>query len=65
MNQKALSCPICQSSKAEMLGKNVKLEGRLEDKEFLTTDLTVLRCVQCGFYMFFDNTAEFTAEGGI
>ena len=62
MKQKALSCPVCQSNKAEMLGKNVKLSGQFEDKEFLTTELTVLRCVQCGYYMFFDNTAEFTSE---
>ena len=62
MKQKALSCPVCQSNKAEMLGKNVKLSGQFEDKEFLTTELTVLRCVQCGYYMLFDNTAEFTSE---
>ena len=62
MENKALSCPVCKSNKAEMLGKNVKLSGHFEDKEFLTTELTVLKCVKCGFYMFFDNTAEFTAE---
>jgi predicted nucleic-acid-binding Zn-ribbon protein len=62
VKQKALSCPVCQSNKAEMLGKNVKLSGQFEDKEFLTTELTVLRCVHCGYYMLFDNTAEFTSE---
>ena len=60
MENKSLSCPVCQSNKAEMVGKNVKLSGHFEDKEFLTTKLSVLRCVKCGYYMFFDNTAEFT-----
>lgn len=62
LEQKALSCPVCQSNKAEMIGKNVKLSGEFEDKEFLTTPMTILRCVKCGYYMMFDNTAEFTAE---
>ena len=62
MKHKALSCPVCQSNKAEIAGENVKLGGRFEDKEFLTTELTVLRCVKCGYYMFFDNTAEFTTK---
>ncbi len=62
MENKPLSCPVCQSNKAEMVGKNVKLSGHFEDKEFLTTELTVLKCVKCGYYMFFDNTAEFTSE---
>jgi hypothetical protein len=62
LEQKALSCPVCQSNKAEMIGKNVKLSGEFEDKEFLTTPMTILRCVKCGFYMMFDNTAEFTTE---
>ncbi len=62
VEQKALSCPVCGSNKAEMMGKHVKLSGQFEDKEFLTTDLTVLRCVRCGYYMFFDDTAEFTSE---
>ena len=60
MQNKSLACPVCQSNKAEMLGKNVKLSGQFENKEFLTTELTVLKCVKCGYYMFFDNTAEFT-----
>ena len=54
MEQKALECPVCKSNKAEIAGENVKLSGRFEDKEFLTTDFTVLRCVRCGYYMFFD-----------
>ena len=62
MENKSLSCPVCQSNKAEMIGKNVKLSGHFEDKEFLTTELTVLKCTKCGYYMFFDNTAEFTTE---
>ncbi len=62
MENKSLSCPVCQSNKAEMVGKNVKLSGHFEDKEFLTTELTVLKCVKCGYYMFFDKTAEFTTE---
>ena len=62
MEQKMLSCPVCQSNKAEIAGENVKLSGQFEDKEFLTIPLTVLRCVKCGYYMFFDNTAEFTTE---
>ena len=63
MEQKALECPICKSNKAEIAGDNVKLSGRFEDKEFLTTDLTVLRCIQCGFYMFFDkNASSFTTK---
>lgn len=45
-----------------MIGKNVKLSGEFEDKEFLTTPMTILRCVKCGFYMMFDNTAEFTTK---
>ena len=36
MEQKQLSCPVCQSNKAEIAGENVKLSGRFEDKEFLT-----------------------------
>lgn len=42
MEQKALECPICKSNKAEIAGENVKLSGRFKDKEFLTTELTVL-----------------------
>ncbi len=34
---------VCKSNKAEIAGDNVKLSGRFEDKEFLTTNLTVLR----------------------
>ena len=62
MEQKVLSCPVCQSNKAEMIGKNVKLSGEFENKEFLTTPITVLRCVKCGYYMMFDASAEFTTE---
>ncbi|MDH3277372.1 MAG: hypothetical protein OEL77_00070 [Nitrosopumilus sp.] len=62
MEKKSLSCPVCQNNKAEIAGENVKLSGQFENKEFLTTELTVLRCVMCGYYMFFDNTAQFTAE---
>ena len=43
MEQKALECPVCKSNKAEIASDNVKLSGRFEDKEFLTTELTVLR----------------------
>ena len=52
MEEKTLSCPVCQSNKAEIAGENVKLSGKYDDKEFLTTELTVLRCVKCGYYMF-------------
>ena len=62
MEEKALSCPVCQSNKAEIAGENVKLSGKFEDKEFLTTELTVLRCVKCGYYMFFDKQAKFTTK---
>ncbi len=62
MEEKALACPICQSNKAEIAGENVKLSGKFEDKEFLTTALTVLRCVKCGYYMFFDKQAKFTTK---
>lgn len=62
MEQKTLSCPICQSNKAEIAGENVKLGGIFKDKEFLTTELTVLRCSKCGYYMFFDNMAQFTTR---
>jgi len=62
MEEKALACPVCQSNKAEIAGENVKLSGKFEDKEFLTTDLTVLRCVKCGYYMFFDKQAKFTTK---
>jgi len=62
MENKSLSCPVCQSNKAEIAGENVKLSGQFENKEFLTTELTVLRCVKCGYYMFFDSTAKFTTE---
>jgi predicted nucleic-acid-binding Zn-ribbon protein len=58
MEQKALECPICKSNKAEIAGDNVKLGGRFEDKEFLTTKLTVLRCSMCGYYMMFDKSAS-------
>lgn len=62
MEQKQLSCPICQGNKAEIAGENVKLSGRFEDKEFLTTELTVLRCTNCGYYMLFDKSAHFTTQ---
>lgn len=62
MEEKALACPVCQSNKAEIAGENVKLSGKFEDKEFLTTALTVLRCVKCGYYMFFDKQAKFTTK---
>ncbi|MCH9658073.1 hypothetical protein K0U27_05145 [archaeon] len=63
MEQKALECPVCKSNKAEIAGDDVKLSGRFEDKEFLTTGLTVLRCSMCGYYMMFDKTASsFTAK---
>jgi predicted nucleic-acid-binding Zn-ribbon protein len=62
MEQKQLACPVCQSNKAEIAGENVKLSGRFEDKEFLTTALTVLKCMKCGYYMFFDNAATFTTK---
>ena len=58
MEEKQLACPVCQSNKAEIAGENVKLSGKFEDKEFLTTDLTVLRCTKCGYYMFFDCVAS-------
>jgi predicted nucleic-acid-binding Zn-ribbon protein len=62
VENKSLSCPVCQSNKAEIAGENVKLSGQFENKEFLTTALIVLRCVKCGYYMFFDNNAQFTTE---
>ena len=62
MEEKALACPVCQSNKVEIAGENVKLSGKFEDKEFLTTELTVLRCVKCGYYMFFDKQAKFTTK---
>ena len=62
MEEKALSCPVCQSNKAEIAGENVKLSGKFEDKEFLTTELTVLKCTKCGYYMFFDKSAQFTIQ---
>ena len=62
MQEKALECPVCKSNKAEIAGENVKLSGRFEEKEFLTTELTVLRCVHCGYYMFFDKSAKFTTK---
>ena len=63
MEQKALECPVCKSSKAEIASDNVKLSGRFEDKEFLTTELTVLRCSKCGYYMMFDKSASsFTTQ---
>ena len=49
IEQKALACPICQSNKAMIAGENVKLGGKFEDKEFLTTELTVLKCTKCGY----------------
>ncbi len=52
MENKSLSCPVCQSNKAEMVGKNVKLSGQFEDKEFLTTGLTVLKCVVWVLHVF-------------
>jgi len=62
MEQKELRCPVCQGNKAEIAGEDVKLSGRFQDKEFLTTSLTVLQCTQCGYYMFFDKSAQFTAK---
>ena len=57
-----LNVPVCKSDKAMMVGENVKLSGKFEDKEFLTTELTVLRCTQCGYYMMFDKMAQFTTK---
>ena len=62
IEQKALQCPVCASNKAMIAGENVKLSGKFKDKEFLTTELTVLRCVKCGYYMFFDKMAQFTTK---
>ena len=62
MESKSLSCPVCQSNKAEIAGENIKLSGQFEDKEFLTTALIVLKCTKCGYFMFFDNTAKFTTQ---
>ncbi len=62
LEQKALACPVCQSNKAEIAGEDVKLSGQFQDKEFLTTPLTVLRCTQCGYYMFFDKMTQFTTK---
>ena len=62
MEQKQLSCPVCQSNKAMIAGENVKLSGQFENKEFLTTELTILKCTQCGYYMFFDKMAQFTTK---
>ena len=62
MEQKSLACPVCQSNKAEIAGEDVKLSGQFQDKEFLTTSLTVLRCTRCGYYMFFDKMAQFTTK---
>ena len=62
MQQKELKCPVCNGNKAEIVGQNVKLEGIFEDKKFLTTSLIVLQCTQCGYYMFFNNTAQFTEK---
>lgn len=45
-----------------IVGENVKLGGKFEDKEFLTTELTVLRCTKCGYYMIFDKMAQFTTK---
>jgi len=64
VEQKALECPICKSNKAEIAGEDVKLGGRFKNKEFLTTELTVLRCSMCGYYMMFDKSASsFTTKG--
>jgi len=62
MKNQELHCPICNGTKAKIAGKDVKLSGKFEDKEFLTIPLTVLQCTQCGYYMFFDHSAEFTAK---
>jgi predicted nucleic-acid-binding Zn-ribbon protein len=62
LEQKSLACPVCQSNKAEIAGENIKLGGQFQDKEFLTTSLTVLKCTQCGYYMFFDKMAQFTTN---
>ncbi|PIW32797.1 MAG: hypothetical protein COW27_02885 [Nitrosopumilales archaeon CG15_BIG_FIL_POST_REV_8_21_14_020_37_12] len=62
MEQKELRCPICQGNKAEIVGEDVKLHGMSQDKEFLTAFLTVLQCMQCGYFMFFDNSAQFTEK---
>jgi len=53
VEQKELRCPICQGNKAEIVGEDVKLHGMSQDKEFLTAFLTVLQCMQCGYFMFF------------
>ena len=62
MEQKSLECPVCKSNKAMIAGENVKLGGKFENKEFLTTELTVLKCTKCGYFMFFDKMAQFTTK---
>ena len=32
IEQKSLECPVCKSDKAMMVGENVKLSGKFEDK---------------------------------
>ena len=62
IEQKTLECPVCKSNKALIVGENVKLGGKFENKEFLTTELTVLKCTKCGYFMFFDKMAQFTTK---
>ena len=62
LEQKSLACPICQSNKAEIAGEDIKLSGKFQDKEFLTTSLIVLKCTRCGYYMLFDKMAQFTTK---
>ena len=62
LETKSLACPICQSNRAEIAGEDVKLSGIFQGKEFLTTSLTVLKCMRCGYYMFFDKMTQFTTK---
>ena len=62
MEEKTLVCPVCQGTRAEIAGKDVRLGGRPEDGGSLPSPLTVLRCTRCGYFMFFDGAAKFAAR---
>lgn len=62
MGEERLICPICHGTKAEIVDSNVTLVGKVENSEFQTGPITVLKCTRCKYFMFFDSVTEFAAK---
>lgn len=51
-----------QHTKTKIVDIGVKLEGRLETREFQIGPMTVLKCTQCRYFIVFDCVAEFATK---